>query len=412
MTFNKPENANYCCTVVSIKNIIPLAGCDNVVGTTIFGFQAIVGKDTEIGELGVVFPAETQLSEDYCKFNNLYRHEKYNTDHLKKGYLEDNRRIKAIKFRSHTSNCLFMPLESLKPFCAIEKLQEGDEFDEIDGVKICNKYFVPSNRGTFVPQAPKERRVDLKFFPEHFSTDNYFKNQEKINGKDKVIITQKLHGTSIRIAHTLVKRKLSLVEKVAKFLGANVKETEFSYVFGSKHVIKDPNDPDQKHYYDNDIWNLEGKKLEGLVPENFILFGELIGWTPDGKAIQQDYTYRLPKGTCELYLYRVAFLNEKGLMVDLSWDQVKQFCSERGLNYVPEIWQTEHEWFKVESYLDKCLKSDFKICLPTEEGTVDEGVCVRIDGLIPKIYKAKSPLFFERESKMLDKGEIDLETSA
>jgi len=84
MRLVKPVNENYCATIVKIKNIIPLQGCDNVVATTIFGYQAIVGKNTEIGTLGVVFTAETQLSEEYCRENNLFRRAGENKDPTEK----------------------------------------------------------------------------------------------------------------------------------------------------------------------------------------------------------------------------------------------------------------------------------------------------------------------------------------
>lgn len=114
MKIDKLQNPNYCATVVKIKNIIPLENCDNVVATTIFGFQAIVGKDTKIGDIGIVFPAETQLSDEYCYENNLYRHADKNRNEGEKGYIEDNRRVKAVKFRGNPSSCLFASLESLK----------------------------------------------------------------------------------------------------------------------------------------------------------------------------------------------------------------------------------------------------------------------------------------------------------
>jgi hypothetical protein len=72
MKLTKPENSNYCATVVEIKNIIPLDNCDNVVQTSIFGLQAIVGKEVKVGDIGVFFPVETQLSEQFCAHNNLY----------------------------------------------------------------------------------------------------------------------------------------------------------------------------------------------------------------------------------------------------------------------------------------------------------------------------------------------------
>jgi hypothetical protein len=95
----KLTNENYSGTIVSIKNLVDLENCDNVVGMPMLGFQAIVGKSAKKGDLGVLFGAETQLSDDYCKNNNLYRHSELNLDPNEKGYIEDNRRIKAVKFR-------------------------------------------------------------------------------------------------------------------------------------------------------------------------------------------------------------------------------------------------------------------------------------------------------------------------
>lgn len=88
MKIDKPINSNYAATVFAIKNIIPLDNCDNVVATTIFGFQAIVSKNTKIGDIGIAFSAETQLSDEYCYENNLYRHNDKNRDESQKGYIE------------------------------------------------------------------------------------------------------------------------------------------------------------------------------------------------------------------------------------------------------------------------------------------------------------------------------------
>ncbi len=60
--------------------------------------------------------------------------------------------------------------------------------------------------------------------------------------------------------------------------------------------------------------------------------------------------------------------------------------------------------------LDIRLQDAFAMALPLEPDTVDEGVCVRIDAITPRIYKAKSPKFLEHETKILDRGEADLES--
>lgn len=414
MKLDKPQNSNYAAVVVRLKTFVPLEGCDNVVGAPIFGFQAIVSKNHEIGELGIVFPVETQLSADYVKENNLFRHEEYNKDPKEKGYLEDNRRVKAMKFRGHRSDALFMPLESLKYILGndIDKLKEGDEFDQLKGKEICKKYIIISHERANRQGQPKMfKRVDTKFIPEHFDSDNYFKFAGLLNPEADVVVTQKVHGTSIRIANTIVLRKKSFFENILSRLGVKIQETEYDYVFGSRKVIKDTNNPDHQHYYDVDIWSQEGKKLEGILPENFILYGELIGWTPTGGAIQANYTYQLPVGTCQLYVYRVAFVNAAGLVTDLPWDSMVEFCDRYGLKAVPEIWRGKVKDFDATKYIDKRLNDEYTHCLALDKPElVDEGVCLRIDRLTPYILKAKSPIFLQHESKILDTGTVDLET--
>ena len=425
MKIEKPENSNYAASVVYLPATrFDLQGLDNLKGVNIFGFQVIVSKDSP-NELGIFFPAETQLSDEYTYNNNLYRHADKNLSPDEKGYLEDNRRIRAIKFKGNVSNGFFMPLSSLA-YTGIDLglLKEGDEFDTLNGHEVCRKYVVQGN--PMKQQQIVDRgfvRADKKFMPEHIDTENFFKNHDKIDPMTEVIVTQKIHGTSIRIANTMVNHKKSVVETVAAWFGANISKYEYAYLYGSRKVIKDANNPNQNHYYETDIWTNEGKKLDGLLPENYLVYAELVGWTPDGKPIQKNYTYGLPPGTCELYVYRICIINEKGLTTDLSWDQVVEFCKKNNIKYVPELLRcpmqflTESDFLTVKDLLDVRYFDDKErpfrnaLWLGDNKDIVDEGICVRADGLTPKILKAKSPKFLEHETALLDTGEEDLESS-
>lgn len=413
MNIEKPKNDGYCATVVKINNIIPLAGCDNVVGTSIFGFQAIVSKDIKIGDYGIVFPAETQLSDDFCKFNDLYRHAEFNYDKKKKGYIEDNRRVKAIKFRGHTSNCLFTGLESLTyTDFDIDYLEEGTSFDTLNGHEICKKYEVYTRGSNNQPNLSKSR-VQSKYLPEHIDTTNFFKNSHLIDPEKEVIVTQKLHGTSVRIGHTIVNRKLNLLEKFLRWTGIKIQETEYDYVYGSRKVIKDANDKDKKGFYDFDLWTNEGKKLVGLLPENTIVYAEILGYTPERKEIQKNYSYTIEPGLAELYVYRIAVINNQGTIHDLTYDQMVEFCNVKGIKTVPEVWRGKMKDFVATDFIDKNFFKEGMVhclCLGDDE-LVDEGVVVRCDGLTPILLKAKSPKFLEMETKILDTGAEDLESS-
>lgn len=417
MKLQEPENVNYAATVVAVTRIVPLENCDNVVGTPILGFQAIVGKDTQVGDLGVAFTAETQLSGEYAHVNNLHRHGNLNQDQSAKGYLEDNGRVKALKFRGHRSDCLFMPLSSLSyTGIDIAGLRSGDTFDVLNGHPICQKYVV--KRPVSATKITKNKRkvfdrVDGKFLPEHYGTDNFFRlrNQEAIPAGRHITVTQKLHGTSVRIGHTIVLSKLRLREKVAARFGVRVQKTEFDHVYGSRKVIKDINNPYQNNFYGFDLWSEEGKKLDAVVPENYIVYGELVGWLPDGfTPIQKNYTYQVLRGACELYVYRVAIVNGQGRITDLAWEQVKEFCSDLGLNHVPELWQGRMDEFVAEDFLDRNFRQELNMGVPlADESPCDEGVCIRLDGLAPYILKAKSPAFLRHETQMLDEEAPDVE---
>lgn len=433
-TFTVDENStNYAAQVIEVKAITTLANLDNLVGISTGGFQALVPKTTQVGDVLVVFPAESQLSEAFASANNLFRHVEQNADpSAPAGYLEDNRRVRAIRLRGERSSALAMdhfhitlPAEVLAAG-RVDDIPVGTQFTHINGVEIVRKYELPVKAGSLGKSQQEKawKRVDSKMLPEHIDTENYFRNSHKIGPDEHITVTQKIHGTSIRLANTIVKRKPTWFERLVQRFGVKVATTEFDTVFGSRKVIKDPHNPAQDHFYAYDIWTTEGEKYEHLIPKNVVIYGELIGWTKDGAPIQAGYTYDVPKGEAHLYVYRVAFVSEDGGLYDLSWEGVKEFSRERGLKHVPELWSGLHSEFRAEGWLDKVYSDEYLYdetvndgytdprvgykypqALPlSKPGSVDEGVVVRAEGILPRVFKAKSPVFLEHETKLLDKG--------
>lgn len=264
-----PRNSNYAAVVVLPRQSVKLPGLDNLVGFPIHGYQAL--SDLGEGKLYILFGAETQLSEEYCRMNNLHRHAHLNDDPSKTGYLEDNRRVKAIKLRGNRSDALLMPLDSLRYIkgVSIFDFDEGDTFDSIDGHEICRKYVLRQHQPG-MKSDPASCRFDEKFLPRHFETDNYFRNSHRIPDQSEVVITQKLHGTSLRVGNIPVERKLRWWEKVARKFGVKVSTTTYELVAGSRNVLKDITDS----RISDDIYVFETKKLEGRIPKGFILYGE------------------------------------------------------------------------------------------------------------------------------------------
>ncbi|AGT12693.1 RNA ligase [Mycobacterium phage Whirlwind] len=432
MSFDAPENVNYAATIVKLPEPQAVPGLDKLVGIPMFGYQALTQKDSaKAGDLRVLFVAETQLDHEYASANNLYREATLNADSTQTGYLEQNARVKAIRLRKNQSDCLLMPLESLAyTGYDVSTLKVGDTFDKLNGHVVCRKY-VPAGQRTAgsVAGAPKIRqRVDQKLFPMHLDTEHLFRNLQWFRKPRHVVITQKLHGTSWRGGNVPVRRDKGRLERLVNRLGIKTPDTEYEHVFGSRRVVKGRSD--NNHYYESDLWTDYGQKLLGLIPKNFMVYGELIGWVDDQSPIQKGYTYNLLPGTAELYVYRVATVNEDGVIADLSWEGVKDFCRSLGLKWTPELWagiecvpQSVDDESFVSGYQLDYLDVRFTESPGAEHfneapvplsntKTVDEGICVRIEGQIPRVFKAKSPKFLEHETKALDNNEVDLEAAA
>ncbi len=419
MALTAPKNPNYAAVVVALPAVNALEDCDNIVGAPVLGFQAIVGKDRKPGDLGVVFTAETQLSEEFARVNNLHSDTELNQDPAEKGYLAKNRRVRAIKLRGHRSDALFLPLESLRHTgFDVTTLKPGDTFDELGGHEICRKYErAVKGNGTTSAQAKATKkfvRVDAKFLPEHYDTTRYFGNEHLIDPEARVVITQKLHGTSIRIGNTIAKRKPTWRDKLAaRLLKVQIAEYDYDTVYGSRKVIKDPK-AEQNHFYGTDVWTHYGQRLEGLIPQGFVVYAELVGWTPDGAPIQSGYTYNVPQGDADLYVYRVAHVNPQGLITDLAWGQLVEWCAQLGLKTVPVLTTMAHKAFDPADWLDRRYYDEGygqAVPLSGSKKLVDEGVCIRtVDGLHPTTLKAKSPIFLQHETKTLDdEKSVDLE---
>lgn len=425
---------NYSATVIRVPKVRKAENSDRLYIIDVMGMTAIVGDSWvgREGELAVVFPAEVQLSHEYMHGNNLYRDKELNQNKSEAGYIETNRRVRAMKLRGNISNGLVMPLTSLVDGLRVApEVSEGDVFDTVDGIELCRKYVVPVNASSAQNRADSKikkafKRVTDVFLPAHFETGQWLREEHNVAPHEEVIITQKLHGTSCRLANTVVARELSWFEKIAQKLGVKVAEHGYDLVGGSKKVIKDPNNPNQKHHYKFDIWSDALKMYGDRLPKNIVIYGELVGFVPGGGPIQKGHTYDVQPGNYELYVYRVAIITEDAELYDLSWDQVRDFCSRHGLKHVPELDRMPKAVFDVVDFNEKNfyeedqahravngeqLYTDQPVRL-SEGGTgADEGIAIRVErGLTPEIYKYKNKSFYLFESQELDTEVPDIET--
>lgn len=434
--FNKPENENYCCTIIKIKNVIPFENSDFIQGTTIFGNPVIIGKDTNIGDVGVYFPAETQLSHEFTSYNNLYKHSENNSDPDKKGYLEDNRRIRTMKMRGNKSCGLFLPLESLAFLLNSNEFEIGDTFDEIKGIKICNKYVVERKKsqsqkqGKKKSKTPKISKLINGQFRFHDSTSQFGKNAHRFSANDIIDISYKMHGTSAVISKILCKKKLNWFYKFLKKIKIEIIDTIYDNIYSSRKVIKNDDLNKSNHYYNVDIWGLANEKLKDFLSDGMTIYAEIVGFLPEGRAIQKlkkAYDYGCEIGTFDVYIYRITYTNTSGDVFEFSAKQVQDWCKERGLNAVPELYHGRlgdiFEWksggyseyydgnLSYEDNLINVIREKFleKDCFMCKNKVPAEGVVIRKESNSFEAFKFKSFKFLEDETKQLDIGEIDIE---
>lgn len=430
MKLNKPKNSNYAAIVVGISKLIPLENCNNVQAAIIFGNQVIVDKSVKIGDKGVYFPLECQLSKEYLSANNLYRKKELNLDQTKAGYFEENGRIRCVKFRGNKSEGLFMPLHSLKikGFEDFDLLKINDEFDELDGIPICSKYVVKINR-TPGQRRSKSNKSIKKYesklvenqFRFHQDTSMLYKNLHRVNPDSLISVTYKLHGTSGISSYILCKRKLNWVEKLLYKLKVSIKTEQYDYLYSSRKVIKNEElNPNAQHYYREDIWGIAHNEIKEFLQKGMTFYYEIVGFLPNGGDIQKDYDYGCEPYQHAIYIYRITQTNIDGKVFEFSAKQVQDFCKKNGLNAVPELFYGKAiELFSdnrlnLDNWREKFLeviKDEYNEhqCFMCGNKVPEEGCVIRIEGLDFEAYKQKSTAFYERETAQLDKGENNIE---
>lgn len=430
------DSANYAPVIVKVPEPFKLPNSDRLYGVGLFGYTVVVDTSwvEREGELAIFFPAEAQLSEAFTSHANLFRHNEKNRIQTEAGYLEDNRRVRALKLRGTVSNGLLLPVEVLSSYLKLkgDQFAEGDTFDTVDGVEISRKYRI-KEPGVARSREDKKlakafKRVDEKLFPVHVETDQYLRNEGMLSDDDILIVTQKLHGTSARFANTLVKRKLKWYERALVKLGVKVQDREFDLLAGSRQVIKDPKNNKHQHFYGYDLWTRYLERIADRIPQNVIVYGEIVGYTDEGGEIQKGHTYGQEPGEHTLYVYRVSVITDAGDLYDLSWDQVRTFCQVRGLDHVRELWRGPKAAFVLEDFVEKDFHAEHAAAFRLDDYTqgyldeplrltgkgtgADEGIAIRVErgGQVPLLFKYKNDSHYLYETAQLDSGEVDIES--
>ena len=274
------ENNNSVCFVAEVTEIKEIVGADNIEQAVVGGWNCIVKKGIHKAGERVV-----------CATTDAVIPQKLSDELGVTNYLRNGGRVRTVKLRGVYSECLIIPKHKLP-----DPAKYDVGADVMDVLKIY-KYEPPVKQ----IQLASGRKIRYQDNP-HFHVYYKFPNLKNVPGmfteEDTVEITRKIHGTNARYG-IVKKNKLSLWDKVKKFLRLTDKWIDYEFVVGSHNVEKGS---ESQGFYDTNVWyDIEKKydikkKLWDYVKQwpdvnigdGITLYGEIYG-----AGIQKGYDYGL-----------------------------------------------------------------------------------------------------------------------
>ena len=454
----------HCGYVVKVSDLRKHSNADRLQVATFFGNDTIVDLSVQVGDIGVYFPVDLQLSEEYCAVNNLVRKKDENGNNVG-GFLDpEKRNIKAIKLRGEKSDGLFMPLASFaycydqavaSPDVAVVNLSVGDQVTVLNGHEICKKY-IPKRqsrvggysngnhtRKTKVPYAP--------LFAEHADTEQLAYNHGAFKAGDEIEITLKMHGTSQRTAN------LPVLQPVKKTFWQKLFKKEpnpvyaYDYVSGTRRVVMEDFEGGNSFYGSNEFREPHHQLFVGKLNKGETVYYEVVGFTHTGVPIMADgsnkgldkefikmygETTRFSYG-CEpngkkvlygndddgpfelveeapesdVYVYRMTMTNEDGFTVEYTPDFMRYRCEQMGVKTVQvfERFTIPAKCKKPGEYVQAKAEKYYDGPDPVGKTHVREGVVVRILNR-PKFAAYKHKNFSFRVISGIAKDTVDIDS--
>lgn len=423
--------AEHCGYIVKINELHKHSNADRLQIATIFGASVIVGLDVQIDDIGVFFPIDLQLSQEYCEKNSLVRKKDENGNNIG-GYLDpDKRNIRAMKLRGEKSEGLYMPLESLA-YTGVTKFEVGEKVDMVGGHEICRKY-IPHGNSQSAAAGKKGNRTRkhsvpiAPLFAEHADTEQLAYNLNAFKANDLIEITLKMHGTSGRTGYLPVFQGYNdsehcnfknFIRKLwAKLWKKPEPEEEhdgnpiynWGYVTGTRRVVLD--NYDGGFYGDNAFREPHAKAFEGKLHKGETAYYEIVGFTTSGQPIMpsvsnkkiSDKAFSKQYGDTtvfsygcdcngnedepqsDMYVYRMTMTNEDGDVVEYTPDYMRYRCEQMGVKCVPlmaKFFVDENTFDLSEKAPGDFVKDEAELYYdgpdPIGKTHVREGVVIRI----------------------------------
>lgn len=446
---------NYSAVVVQLNNLRKHENADRLQCASVFGFTVITDLTAQEKDYYVYFPVECCINKDFLRWLNAFDDKTLNADPEQKGFFNKHGRVRAMKLRGTRSEGFIIPTRKLAEWLAVDEgelnNQKDQSFDTVNGISICKKYVPALPKGSGKTNRKQTKaKITIKLvdnqFRLHTDTDNLRRNLKSINSTDFISVSYKLHGTNATIGKILCKRSPNKLKLLWDRIFKNKPETEYQLVWGSRRVVKNAEFSSEQnnanHFYDADVWGLIAKQIEDKIENGITLYGEIVGYAPNGAMIQKDYDYGCdnPLETTgadynqyhnhsKFYVFRITYTAPDGRVHEFLPSEIKAYCIKHNLNFA-EIYydglaseflanhNTAHENFGealAEKLSELFLERNCHMC---KNEVPNEGVVVSVRPAVEGLqffdadvtrYKLKSFAFLDRESKNLDSGEVGLE---
>lgn len=415
--------SEHCGYVVKVNELRKHPNADRLNIATFFGNDTCVSLDIVKGEIGIYFPVDLQLSEEFCLKNHLLRKKPDGTPDT--GYMDPKKRnVTAVRLRGEKSDGLFLPLKCIAyTGINLDELNIGDTITTLNGHEICKKYIPIRKHHSADNKVNKTRKKKVPVAPlfvEHADTEQLAYNMDAFKNGDLVEITLKMHGTSGRtgylprlvdIVPTNVlavfcevkdrERKLNKLQKamIAYFDKHSKPKYDWGLVSGTRRTVLDSFDGG--FYGSNEFREKHEKTFEGKLHKNETVYYEIVGFTDDGTPIMpkasnkklnnKEFIKQYGEETVfsygcdpdnkksDLYVYRMTTTNEDGDVVEYTPDFMRYRCEQMGVKCVPLLWRGFiPEEVNPGEYIKEIAEKYYDGPDPVGKTHVREGVVCRI----------------------------------
>lgn len=415
--------SEHCGYVVKVNELRKHPNADRLNIATFFGNDTCVSLDIAMGEIGIYFPVDLQLSEEFCLENHLLRKKPDGTPDT--GYMDPKKRnVTAVRLRGEKSDGLFLPLKCVVyTGINLDELNIGDTVTTLNGHEICKKYIPIRKHHSADNKVNKTRKKKVPIAPlfvEHADTEQLAYNMGAFKNGDLVEITLKMHGTSGRTGYLprLVDivptnvfavfceikdrdRKLNKLQKamIAYFDKHSKPKYDWGLVSGTRRTVLDSFDGG--FYGSNEFREKHEKVFEGKLHKDETVYYEIVGFTDDGTPIMpkasnkklnnKEFIKQYGEETVfsygcdpdnkksDLYVYRMTTTNEDGDVVEYTPDFMRYRCEQMGVKCVPLLWRGFiPEEVNPGEYIKEIAEKYYDGPDPVGKTHVREGVVCRI----------------------------------